>query len=401
MHLPIATFVILMLGLTALDARPVRPVVKSKATLKAPGKGTARVATIRPVRLSLYGRSRVPLSRMPLQRVKRGRAVWQQTWAAPTFGEPTMGDEAAGDDPIVRQAAVEALGQYNGTVVVADPATGRLLTVVNQKLAYRNGFTPCSTIKVVAAMGSLMEGNVDRDSRRNNLNLTTAIARSNNPFFAQLGTELGFEKVTHYARLFGLGEKAVYGLDDEHPGTLPLGIPREGLGMMTSFGSGINLTPLQLAGALSAIANGGTLYWLQYPRNQLEVESMHPRIKRSINVQPFLDEIRPGLAGAVEYGTARRAFYDASEPVFGKTGTCTHSDNQTHLGWFGSFNEVEGRKLVVVVLLTGGRPINGPVASGVAGEVYKNLSKARYYSRTPLLPFTPTVEMLSRVPGSE
>ena len=172
-----------------------------------------------------------------------------------------MGDEAAGDDPIVRQAAVEALGQYNGTVVVADPSNGRLLTVVNQKLAYRDGFTPCSTIKVVAAMGSLMEGNVDKDSKRYNLNLTTAIARSSNPYFAQLGNELGFEKVTHYARMFGLGEKAVYGLDEERPGTLPAGIPREGQGMMTSFGSGINLTPLQLAAALSSIANGGTLYW--------------------------------------------------------------------------------------------------------------------------------------------
>ncbi len=250
-------------------------------------------------------------------------------------------------------------------------------------------------------MGSLMEGTVDKDSRRHNLNLTTAIARSNNPYFAQLGNELGFDKVTHYARMFGLGEKAVYGLEDEHPGTLPTGIPREGLGMMTSFGSGINLTPLQLAATLSSIANGGTLYWLQYPRTQVEVDTMRPRVKRSINLQPVLDDIKPGMAGTVEYGTGRRAFYDAAEPVYGKTGTCTHSDNQTHLGWFGSFNEVEGRRLVVVVLLTGGRPINGPVASGVAGEVYKNLSKARYFSRAPLGPFTPTAEMLSRIPGSE
>lgn len=383
MHLPISAIIIFLLVFPAFGARYSRPVSKSK---------TAKHSTI--------SKSKKTRARVVQKRSRRGR-VWQQTWSAPTFGEPTVGDESDGDDPIVRQAAVEALGQYNGTVVVADPSTGRLLTVVNQKLAYKDGFTPCSTIKVVAAMGSLMEGNVDKDSKRYNLNLTTAIARSNNPYFAKLGTELGFEKVTHYARMFGLGEKAVYGLEEEHPGTLPSGIPREGLGMMTSFGSGINLTPLQLASALSAIANGGTLYWLQYPRTQVEVDSMRPRVKRSINVQPVLDDIRPGLAGAVEYGTARRAFYDPAEPVFGKTGTCTHADNQTHLGWFGSFNEVEGRKLVVVVLLTGGRPINGPVASGVAGEVYKNLSKAHYFSRAPLAPFTPTAEMLSRIPGTE
>ncbi len=387
MLLPIVAIIIFLFAFPVFGARYVRPVAKPKPAS----------------RTSLAGRIKVPLARTPLTRGRRRVVpVWHQTWAAPTFGDPTLGDEAAGDDPIVRQAAVEALGQYNGTVVVADPANGRLLTVVNQKLAYRDGFTPCSTIKVVAAMGSLMEGNVDKDSKRHNLNLTTAIARSSNPYFAQLGNELGFEKVTHYARMFGLGEKAVYGLDEERPGTLPTGIPREGLGMMTSFGSGINLTPLQLAAALSSIANGGTLYWLQYPRTQVEVDTMRPRVKRTINVQPVLDDIKPGMAGTVEYGTGRRAFYDASEPVYGKTGTCTHSDNQTHLGWFGSFNDVEGRKLVVVVLLTGGRPINGPVASGVAGEVYKNLSKAHYFSSRPaMMPFTPTAEMLSRIPGSE
>ncbi|MBY0505088.1 MAG: penicillin-binding protein [Bryobacteraceae bacterium] len=380
MRLPLVAIIIFLFAFPTFAARYTRPTARTKAAVRP----VARKA-VRP----------------PLKRTKRTR-VWQQTWAAQTFvDEPSLGDEVAGDDPIVRQAAVEALGQYNGTVVVADPSNGRLLTVVNQKLAYRDGFTPCSTIKIVAAMGSLMEGNVDKDSKRANLNLTTAIARSNNAYFAQLGNELGFDRVSRYARMFGLGEKAVYGLDEEHPGTLPQGIPREGLGMMTSFGSGINLTPLQLAAALSSIANGGTLYWLQYPRTQVEVDAMRPRVKRTINVQPVLEDIKPGLAGTVEYGTGRRAFYDASEPVFGKTGTCTHADNQTHLGWFGSFNEVEGRKLVVVVLLTGGRPVNGPVASGVAGEVYKNLSKARYFSRAPLAPFTPTVEMLSRLPGTE
>ncbi len=58
------------------------------------------------------------------------------------------------------------------------------------------------------------------------------------------------------------------------------------------------------------------------------------------------------MMGAVEYGTARRAGFSATEPIFGKTGTCTDNRTPTHLGWFGSYNEVGGRKLVVVVLLT-------------------------------------------------
>jgi hypothetical protein len=49
------------------------------------------------------------------------------------------------------------------------------------------------------------------------------------------------------------------------------------------------------------------------------------------------------------------------------------------MGWFGSFNDVGRNKLVVVVMLTGGHSVNGPVASGVAGQVYRNLSAQNYF----------------------
>jgi cell division protein FtsI/penicillin-binding protein 2 len=84
------------------------------------------------------------------------------------------------------------------------------------------------------------------------------------------------------------------------------------------------------------------------------------------------------MMGAVDFGTARRANYDTNEPIFGKTGTCT--DSRTHLGWFGSFNEVGHHRLVVVVLLTGGKSVNGPVAAGIAGQVYKNLSAQQFFA---------------------
>jgi cell division protein FtsI/penicillin-binding protein 2 len=88
------------------------------------------------------------------------------------------------------------------------------------------------------------------------------------------------------------------------------------------------------------------------------------------------------MLGAVEFGTARRAAYDPNEPIFGKTGTCTDRATPTHLGWFGSFNDVGNKKLVVVVLLTGGRPVSGPVASGIAGQVYRNLSQQQFFAKT-------------------
>ena len=53
----------------------------------------------------------------------------------------------------------------NGTVVVVDPQTGRILTIVNQKTALESGFIPCSTIKLVTAFAALNEALVERERR--------------------------------------------------------------------------------------------------------------------------------------------------------------------------------------------------------------------------------------------
>jgi penicillin-binding protein 2 len=312
-------------------------------------------------------------------------------WREPTFADSAYGDWTEGEDPQVRNAALAALGPYNGTVVVADPYTGRILSLVNQKLAFRSGFQPCSTIKVVAALASLSEGLIERDTKirwgRRSLNMTEALAISDTPYSAALGNKLGFERVSYYARLFGLGERAGLGILDEQPGILPSSPPEGGVGMMTSFGSGISLTPLELTAMLSAIANGGTLYYLQHPRSQEDATAFVPRVKRHLDIQRWIPEVKPGMMGAVQHGTARRAGVDNTEIILGKTGTCTDERTPTHLGWFGSFNDIGRNKLVVVVLLTGGRPVNGPVASGVAGAVYRNLSAQNYFAQArPISP---------------
>jgi penicillin-binding protein 2 len=303
-------------------------------------------------------------------------------WTVPTFADSTSGDNVDGEDLTVRRAAVEALGAYNGTVVVVDPNTGRILSMVNQKLALSSGFQPCSTIKVSVALAGLSEGLISPATKfRLNgmrIDLTYALAHSNNFYFATLGQKLGFEKVSYYAHLFGYGEKAGLNIPNEQPGRYPSAPPQNGgVGMLTSFGEEVSQTPLELAALMSAIANGGTLYYLQYPRNQAEVQSFLPRVKRQLNIASVIPEVKPGMRAAVEFGTAHRAREDG--PIAGKTGTC--SFDHTHLGWFGSFNDVGQRKLVVVVLLTGGRPAIGPLAAGIAGDFYHRLDEANYFAR--------------------
>jgi cell division protein FtsI/penicillin-binding protein 2 len=150
---------------------------------------------------------------------------------------------------------------------------------------------------------------------------------------------------------------------------------------MTSFGEGFLVTPLELAGLVSAIANGGTLYYLQYPRSADEIEHFTPKVKRTLELSASdLNDVKTGMRGAVDFGTAVRANYDPTEPIFGKTGTCTDFRAPNHMGWFGSFNEVGHHQLAVVVMLTGTKTVNGPVAAGVAGVVYKKLSEQRYFA---------------------
>jgi cell division protein FtsI/penicillin-binding protein 2 len=334
-----------------------------------------------------------------LSRLPKKRLVFSP-WNVPTFADSTEGDSVDGEELVVRRAAVQALGPYNGSVVVADPTTGRLLTIVNQRLAYQSGFQPCSTIKIVAALAGLSEGVLTEESHfrmggRRSMDLTEALAHSNNAFFSSVGYKLGYNRIVQYAQLFGLGEKAGLNLDAEQPGTIAGEPPSDGVGMMTSFGEGIYMTPLELAALMSAVANGGTLYYLQHPHSPGEIAQFTPRAKRQLDIGKWVPDIRPGMMGAVEYGTARRANFDPNEPIFGKTGTCTDGRSPTHLGWFGSYNEMGDKKLVVVVLLTGGRPVNGPVASGVAGAVYKNLSQENYFAQTRQARFATPVALIS------
>jgi cell division protein FtsI/penicillin-binding protein 2 len=302
--------------------------------------------------------------------------------------DPTDGDNVDGEDLTVRRAAVAALGTTRGSVVVADPNTGRILTMVNQKLGLQAGFTPCSTIKLVTSLAALNEHVVERDTvihlgRYTSFTLTTAIAHSNNEYFATLGSRLGFDRVVHYAQLLGLGEKAGWEIPGEKPGTIAAAPPKAGgMGLMTAYGEGFLVTPLELAALISSIANGGTLYYLQYPRNDEDVFRFAPKVKRTLELDPqnFAD-LKVGMRGAVDFGTATRASYASDEPVLGKTGTCTDFNSSTHMGWFGSFNDVGNHQLVVVVMLAAvNKTVNGPVASGVAGAIYKTLSEQRYFT---------------------
>jgi penicillin-binding protein 2 len=327
----------------------------------------------------------------PTLAVRRTR--YQEHFSASSFADNlTLGDVVEGEDPLVRAAAIEALGNMNGTAIAIDPSTGRILAMVNQKLALSRGAEPCSTIKLTVALAALEEGIVRKDTPVNlggryHMTMTDALAHSNNLYFETLGRQLGFERVKHYANEFGLGELAGYHIQGEQLGTYPdevLPASLGGVGRMCSFGESVSMTPLQLGALVSAIANGGTLYYLQHPETAVDVATFEPKVKRVLDIAPLIPEISVGMSGAVQYGTARSLRANFSQfPVMGKTGTC--SNNGTRFGWFGSFADTPKGQIVTVFFLEGGRPTFGPKAAELTGEFYRALWNKDYFLQKPAI----------------
>src|ERR1017187_6470374 len=347
-------------------------------------------------RMRTLARSRVPQSRYAPTRYtgSHRRHRYYERFSTSSFASDiTEGDVTAGEDPVVRQAAIDALGNMNGTVVAIEPTSGRVLAMVNQKLALSSGAQPCSPIKLSVALSALSEGLISKETEvslggRSRMNLTEALAHSNNAYFEALGRKLGFEKIAYHAHEYGLGELAGYDIPGEELGTYPDEVISEklgGVGKMCSFGEGISMTPLQLGAMVSAIANGGTLYYLQHPTTPEEITNFQPRIKRQLDIAPLIPEISVGMAGAVQYGTARRLGLNFNEEeILGKTGTCSHAG--TRFGWFASYANTSSGRVVVVVFLQGGRPTFGPKAAEIAGHMYRNLYDHNFFLAGPSRP---------------
>src|SRR5258706_4234225 len=111
-----------------------------------------------------------------------------------------------------------------------------------------------------------------------------------------------------------------------------------GIARMSSFGEGIQIPPFQLASLAAPFANGGTLYYLQYPRTAEEIQNFAPRIKRDLNIATVLPEIREGMLAAVLYGTRKRSFdRDRDEMALRNTRTC--DDPTSRLGWVVTYSD--------------------------------------------------------------
>jgi membrane peptidoglycan carboxypeptidase len=285
-------------------------------------------------------------------------------------------DNTVGEDLEVRNAAIAALGHHAGMVVVMDPKTGRIYTVVNQDWALRRGFKPCSTIKLVTGVAGLCEKVIQpietiSDGGNYRIDLTDALAYSNNSYFQHVGGQVGFDKMVSYARELGLGEKTGINYVNESPGRVPLLKSGYAVNHMSSHGDDFEVTAIQLAALVSAMSNGGKLLVPHVPRTVEENTKFNTEVRRKINVEnETWKRMVPGMIGAVNYGSGKKA-YRPEQTVAGKTGTCIGQGSW--LGLFTSYAPVVNPRLAVVVI-TRGADAHGHLPAAVAGNIYRALS---------------------------
>jgi penicillin-binding protein 2 len=289
-------------------------------------------------------------------------------------------------------------------------------------------FQPGSTMKPFSALAGLEDHLIDPDhtekcegfvtfGRRifrcshvhGPVRLRQAIARSCNVYFFHLAETVGMDRIARIAQAFGLGEKTGLGINPEAPGRIPTrswyalryrGQFRVGFTLNMAIGEGdVTVTPLQLALAYSAIANGGTLYQPQVVRavetsDGAVVQEFPPRIRRQITVDPDnLRQVTEALDDVVNdpNGTAYPA-RDPSLDVAGKTGTAQtgyvvkkEDDakmawflSQNH-AWFSSFAPARSPEVAVTVLVEhggSGPEVAVPVAMQIVHE-YERLQSLR------------------------
>jgi penicillin-binding protein 2 len=339
------------------------------------------------------------------------------------------GDANAGAAVVLdpRDGSVVALASYPGYSQVAasrDPeyltrllTSGLLLNRATQGL-YPAGstFKPfvaeaalqaglISTTSYLPCTGSLTVGNIVfhnvEPGINASLNLPEAIAISCDTWFYRLGTSFywrqqnGALDIQRWAKRFGFGRPTGIDVPGEYGGLVPTPawlrrafkepwqrIWYEGYSVNLSIGQGsLAITPLQLAVAYAAIANGGTvvrphLGHAVLGASDLPVKALRFKPARKLRLVG-LDAIRLGLYNATHGagGTSTAIFGTFPVPVAGKTGTAQTPHGSDH-SWYASYAPVANPRYVVVVLIEHGG-FGAQAAAPAAKEIYSALFNVR------------------------
>jgi cell division protein FtsI (penicillin-binding protein 3) len=342
-------------------------------------------------------------------------------------------------------AGVEKARAKGGVAVVIEPATGAILAMVNYPTFNPNApeqvgavrlnktvaspFEPGSTMKCFLNGAGLSEGVITpetpipvtggemqigkrriHDSHKPHTNVMSAtevLAFSSNVGSARIGLMLGKQRLTEWYKKFGFGQRPGSGLGGESPGRLFRPEKMAEIDVATSsFGQGMSATPLQMASALSAIANEGVLMrpYLVAKVTRTDGEVLTERQPETVRkvIEPAVAKTLTGMMRVVvEKGTGSKAAI-AGYAVAGKTGTAQKVDPLTHgygskrFSSFMGFLPAEKPRLAIYVAIDEptGEVYGGTVAAPIFREIA--LSGLHELSIQPEAPSDPIAAALEK-----
>ncbi|MFH2085784.1 MAG: penicillin-binding protein 2 [bacterium] len=308
-------------------------------------------------------------------------------------------------------------GAVSGEVIVMDPQTGAVLAMASlptydpgkfhlyDTSLYKNpavalSYEPGSTFKVFVMAAALNEGAVKEDDHcdicsepytlgkytiktwdnkyRANATPEEIIVHSDNVGMVWTELKLGGEKMLEYLKKFGIGQKTGIDLQEEIAPSL-----RSKWGDIdyatSSFGQGIVVTSIQMVAAVSAIANGGTLYEPHIVKSVIgDTEVMVPPKNKGNVISPeTTDRITRLMVSAVENGEARWAA-PKHYTVAGKTGTAQiavegHYDADKTIASFIGFAPAKNPRFAMIVKLR--EPQSSQWGSETAAPLWFNIAE--------------------------
>ena len=311
--------------------------------------------------------------------------------------------------------AVENVGAEHGIALVQEPSSGKILAAASypvvdgQSLAFQFTYEPGSTFKTISVASALDAGAVSitdsipmdgrkwevakgvvvRDNQHDKefLTIPEIMQLSSNIGAGKIALELGAENLFYYIKFFGFGSKTDINFNGESKGSVaPYTSWTKVDTASKGYGYGVAITPIQLIGAYSAIANGGWLMQphlvdrIEYANGKIETKAKPVKIRRVIKEQTS-QTMKKVLQSVVENGSGKRARITGYN-VAGKTGTAEKLSKEggyakrSHVVSFCGFAPVSDPKFTILIILD--NPSKYTFGGTAAAPVFKEIA-------TPLL----------------
>jgi cell division protein FtsI (penicillin-binding protein 3) len=341
------------------------------------------------------------------------------------------------------QRGVEENRAKGGTAIVMDPSTGEILALANYPTFNPNAFgefrpderrnrgiqdlyEPGSTFKLVTASAALEQGivrpedmvdvsggrysfgsSVVRDTHDyGTLSFTDVIVKSSNVGAIKVGLRLGPERMMEYVKRFGFGRRSSPDFPGETRGIVweASKLKDRGLGSV-SMGYQIGVTPLQMAAAVSSVANGGELFEPRVVRAVVRdgrrLPVPHKLVNRTITPE-VAAAMTTMMEAVVERGTATMAQIPGYT-IAGKTGTAAklvdgRYSRSDYNGSFIGFLPSRKPAFTIVVVIDAAHGPNGYYGGPVAGPIFRRIAEAalRYRGIGPSINAAPPILVARR-----